>query len=75
VDISFGNAVYWITLDVDNKAVRVLRRMKEGQHRWCSDRWNEALLISLDCITADMENQTYALTEKGEEGLEFFSDP
>lgn len=75
MDISANNAIYWIVHQpLEPKTVRVLQRMKDGGQRWRSNLWEEALLISLDCVEPDYDNETYTLTEKGEEGLEFFTD-
>jgi hypothetical protein len=52
----------------------VLKRIKDGTQWFFNDRFEVAFLIALDCVKADLSNKTLAITEKGEDALQFFKE-
>lgn len=72
--ISANNVAYWLCHPLDPNYIRVLERVRDGVQPFHNNRFEVAYLISLECVEADCENKTLAITEKGEEAIEFY-DP
>ena len=72
--VNASNAVYWLRNPLERSTVQVLKRIKDGTQYFFNDRFDIAFLIALDCVKADCDNQTLAITEKGEDALQFFSE-
>lgn len=66
------NAVYWMRNGLEEETLRVLRRVRDGEQNFFSQRFEVAYLISEDCITVDMAEHTLEITEKGTDALEFY---
>lgn len=74
MDISANNVSYWLGNKLTPEEVRVLLRVKRDRQPFFQDRFEIAHLIALECLEADVEKCTLAITKKGLEGLEFFKD-
>ena len=68
------NALHWAVDPLDLDALQVLRAVDSEDHRWASDRFNEAYLIARGCIEADFDTRTLAVTEKGTDALDFYCE-
>jgi len=67
------NLAYWLSDPLPDESVEVLRRVKDGVQGFFRDQLEVAYLIARECVEADLENHTLAITEKGEDALEYFA--
>jgi hypothetical protein len=72
--IDAENAVYWMLNPLDPGELSVLRDIECGingfpRHK----RFEAAHLIALGCVEPNFDTETFKLTPKGEEALEYFS--
>ena len=62
----------WLLDPLDEETLAVLCRVERGTQGFRRGRSNVAYLVSRDCITADCNAETLAITPTGRDALAYF---